>query len=297
MHAHPARALAVQLQPGRGDRDRLGGNGGRYLQAGYSFARIENALSFVVASMESFSALATGTDRLYDLFLALDLAAPPSPARSRSLLSTLLLMPPPSSTGAAVKDKTEDTPRRRDATEAADAKPLLSESAPEDVPGWSVVGGGGAGTRRGPGEVMRRGLDAGGAEGVLLRISRLHVRAPSMVRRGLAELGVPGVAGGAWEQGYLVADELALTVTRGMTVLLMGPSGCGKSSLLRVIAGLWTHGRGEIECVSGKVRALLLLCPAAVGDAAAVSVAAYTPERVAEADAWSACCCCCCDRL
>lgn len=223
-----------------------------YLQAGYSFARIENALSFVVTSMETFSGLATGTDRLFSLFTALHLEPPPGPSRGHSLLATLLLIPPPSSAAASGKDK--GTPTARETR--VDVKHSRSASGVgEDEESLLVASDDGGAGAAGSGGVMRTPLDADAAEGVLLRITQLHVRAPSIRRRGLADLGVvPGVAAGAWEKGYLVADELSLTLTAGMTVMLMGPSGCGKSSLLRVIAGLWTHGRGEISCVEGKVR-------------------------------------------
>jgi vitamin B12/bleomycin/antimicrobial peptide transport system ATP-binding/permease protein len=52
---------------------------------------------------------------------------------------------------------------------------------------------------------------------------------------------------------YVIADELSLEVSTGQSLLIMGPSGCGKSSLLRVIAGLWTHGEGSIATVPKKV--------------------------------------------
>lgn len=227
------------------------------MQATYSFTRIENALSFVVASMENFSALATGTDRLYDLFSALQMLPPPPSSRGHTLFSTLFLLPPPrlARTRSAGKDK--GTPRSgetrltvggKPSAAAADEEPLLDDAKGTSADSAAIGG------------VVRTVLDAAGDGGVLLRISQLHVRAPSLRRRGLGDLGVvPGLGGGAGEKGYLVADELSLSVARGMTVLLMGPSGCGKSSLLRVIAGLWTHGRGEIACVGSKVRSLLRL--------------------------------------
>jgi len=47
--------------------------------------------------------------------------------------------------------------------------------------------------------------------------------------------------------GDLVAlDDISLTVGDGEFVTLLGPSGCGKTTLLRIIAGLEQHNRGEI---------------------------------------------------
>ena len=84
---------------------------------------------------------------------------------------------------------------------------------------------------------------------VVLSLSRLTVSTP----RADASRGT----------GYVVADQLNLQLARGQSILIMGPSGCGKSSLLRVIAGLWNHGSGTIECVQKQVRfcetALVLL--------------------------------------
>eukprot|EP00892_Ulva_mutabilis_P009492 jgi/Ulvmu1/6915/UM031_0122.1 len=230
-------------------------------QASYSFARIENALSFIVASMERFSSLATGTERLHDLFGALDLLPPPAPRQRYSLLRTLLLLPPArprSPAAAAVKDK--GTPPRGETRLTVDPKAAAAAGDTDDeqkplVADAGETGGGAAQDGQGGSTsgVVRTALDRENEEGVLLRISALHVRAPSLRRRRFTDSGVvPGLAGGAEEAGYLVADGLALTVMRGMTVLLMGPSGCGKSSLLRVIAGLWTHGSGDIACVEGK---------------------------------------------
>jgi len=49
------------------------------------------------------------------------------------------------------------------------------------------------------------------------------------------------------EPRYLIRD-VDFTVQRGQRLLIVGASGKGKSSLLRVIAGLWTYGKGTIHC-------------------------------------------------
>jgi len=45
---------------------------------------------------------------------------------------------------------------------------------------------------------------------------------------------------------HLLLRDITLAVSPGEGLMIVGPSGTGKSSLLRVIAGLWTTGSGEI---------------------------------------------------
>ncbi|ULJ70158.1 ABC transporter ATP-binding protein/permease [Wielerella bovis] len=42
--------------------------------------------------------------------------------------------------------------------------------------------------------------------------------------------------------GDILIDNINLSVKNGESLLIKGPSGCGKTSLLRLLAGLWTHG-------------------------------------------------------
>ena len=45
----------------------------------------------------------------------------------------------------------------------------------------------------------------------------------------------------------LALDRISLEIGSGELVALLGPSGCGKTTLLRVIAGFLTPGRGELQ--------------------------------------------------
>ncbi|WP_225783776.1 ABC transporter ATP-binding protein/permease [Xenophilus sp. Marseille-Q4582] len=47
--------------------------------------------------------------------------------------------------------------------------------------------------------------------------------------------------------GRTLIDDTALRVAPGDTVLVHGPSGSGKSSLLRTLAGIWPHARGQVQ--------------------------------------------------
>jgi putative ATP-binding cassette transporter len=49
----------------------------------------------------------------------------------------------------------------------------------------------------------------------------------------------------------LLVQQLTLTVAPGEGLMIVGPSGAGKSSLLRVMAGLWDTGSGQITRPSG----------------------------------------------
>lgn len=44
----------------------------------------------------------------------------------------------------------------------------------------------------------------------------------------------------------VLCTDLNLTVRKGHSLLIMGPSGAGKTTILRTIAGLWSHGSGSI---------------------------------------------------
>jgi len=87
---------------------------------------------------------------------------------------------------------------------------------------------------------------------------------------------------------------LTLDLKDGDSVLVVGPSGCGKSSLLRVVAGVWDSGSGDVVAPPrddalflpqtpymplGSLRAQLLF-PAEIGDADATATAAEEVEAI-----------------
>lgn len=57
-----------------------------------------------------------------------------------------------------------------------------------------------------------------------------------------------------WRPGvtpHVLAEDVSFQLAHGQSLLIVGESGIGKSSLLRVIAGLWSEGRGRVELCSG----------------------------------------------
>ncbi|MEB3254002.1 MAG: ATP-binding cassette domain-containing protein, partial [Synechococcus sp.] len=55
-----------------------------------------------------------------------------------------------------------------------------------------------------------------------------------------ADLTPPGAA-------TPILRDLSLSVGEADRLLVVGPSGCGKTSLLRMISGLWSPSRGDVE--------------------------------------------------
>jgi putative ATP-binding cassette transporter len=56
----------------------------------------------------------------------------------------------------------------------------------------------------------------------------------------------------ALPSGRTLVRDATVVIGQGERVLLAGPSGSGKSTVFRVIAGLWSHGRGEIRRPAGE---------------------------------------------
>ena len=60
------------------------------------------------------------------------------------------------------------------------------------------------------------------------------------------ELSLVGLTVFTPNREHLLARDVTLTVHPGAGLVIVGPSGAGKSSLLRVLAGLWNTGTGDI---------------------------------------------------
>ena len=60
------------------------------------------------------------------------------------------------------------------------------------------------------------------------------------------ELALKGLTVYTPRQEHLLVRDLSLSIRPGEGLLIAGPSGAGKSSLLRVMAGLWTTGSGQV---------------------------------------------------
>jgi putative ATP-binding cassette transporter len=65
------------------------------------------------------------------------------------------------------------------------------------------------------------------------------------------ELAVKRVTVFTPNREHLLVQDLTLAVKPGEGLLIVGPSGAGKSSLLRVIAGLWEAGSGDVTRPGG----------------------------------------------
>ncbi len=60
------------------------------------------------------------------------------------------------------------------------------------------------------------------------------------------ELSMKNVTVYTPNRAQMLVEELSLAVKPGASLLIVGPSGAGKSSLLRVVAGLWNTGSGDV---------------------------------------------------
>ncbi len=52
--------------------------------------------------------------------------------------------------------------------------------------------------------------------------------------------------------GNNLLSDIEITLVPGESLLLTGASGCGKTTVLRALAGLWSHGEGQIYFPKGK---------------------------------------------
>jgi NitT/TauT family transport system ATP-binding protein len=68
----------------------------------------------------------------------------------------------------------------------------------------------------------------------------------SEARAAIPEIAL-GSVGKSFRNGAVALSDISLDVDRGEFVTFLGPSGCGKSTLLKLIAGLSTASKGQIQ--------------------------------------------------
>jgi vitamin B12/bleomycin/antimicrobial peptide transport system ATP-binding/permease protein len=88
-------------------------------------------------------------------------------------------------------------------------------------------------------QIQEKFEELGRARDGTLEVPRLKFETGSAVVLDKVSVQTPG-----GEQQLV--NELSLTVAEGQHLIIVGRTGVGKSSLLRVMAGLWTRGKGRI---------------------------------------------------
>jgi vitamin B12/bleomycin/antimicrobial peptide transport system ATP-binding/permease protein len=86
--------------------------------------------------------------------------------------------------------------------------------------------------------------------GIIEEVEELQINASRVKRSGGDRLRVRDL-NVQLPQGQTIVSNMQLDVAPGERVLITGPSGSGKSTLMRVLAGIWPFGDGEIELPDG----------------------------------------------